>query len=726
MEAELQSQIGFYLTGKRPAGLDAIDGLGLQPALLARYRDLTHLRYDFPLVLVAGAADKSYVQCLSAIMDGVVHAIASDNDGDQVTKQLLRLEQEIRALVAKGERGRLSQVWDKAAARLAAKGEKSLNDTLARARTVLKVDGELVDCECETATSVARHAWGIVQAAKARKARADLDRLALKLSDILRADLARSEAGRSAASLKAAIGTAHEEAFDFEVMSQVLARALPKASLPETRRRRIQWLLTALTTQRFFAAQGYSFAFEGCVDALAAYRERRPKAIELAKAMAIARLEIEGEYKEALHDDFFEQFGEDGLAQDEQALFPDYLVCMRADKLQGAEHDKLMEMLAADMPVKVLIQTDDVLEEPAAGAGAHLAFAARSKQLANMAIALNHVYVVQSSASNLFQFRERLLKGMSYAGPALFNVFSGAGGKTAGLPPYLVAAAAMESRVFPAFTYDPAAGANWAARFFLDANPQVDSDWPVQSFDYEDRDHQHQVEKLAFTAVDFAACDERYAKHFARVPRGKWNASTVPVTDFIGRATSGVPEKIPALLMVGADYSLDKVLVDDKIVRAAERCRQGWHSLQELGGIHNSHAERLVAREKQTWEEERRSLEAKTQESKPAAATPPAATAPAPVAAAAPAEAEEKKSSDEPYIETPRCSSCNECTLLNNKMFVYNENKQAYIADVNAGTYAQLVEAAENCQVGIIHPGKPKNPNEAGLEELLKRAEAFA
>jgi hypothetical protein len=35
------------------------------------------------------------------------------------------------------------------------------------------------------------------------------------------------------------------------------------------------------------------------------------------------------------------------------------------------------------------------------------------------------------------------------------------------------------------------------------------------------------------------------------------------------------------------------------------------------------------------------------------------------------------------------------------------------------------VEAAENCQVSVIHPGKPRNANEPGLDELLKRAEAF-
>ena len=96
-------------------------------------------------------------------------------------------------------------------------------------------------------------------------------------------------------------------------------------------------------------------------------------------------------------------------------------------------------------------------------------------------------------------------------------------------------------------------------------------------------------------------------------------------------------------------------------------------------------------------------------------------------AAAAPAVAEEpQRNPDEAYIGTERCSSCNECTQLNNKMFAYNDNQQAYIKDVNAGTYAQLVEAAESCQVAVIHPGKPRNKNEPGLEELMKRAEAFA
>ena len=79
----------------------------------------------------------------------------------------------------------------------------------------------------------------------------------------------------------------------------------------------------------------------------------------------------------------------------------------------------------------------------------------------------------------------------------------------------------------------------------------------------------------------------------------------------------------------------------------------------------------------------------------------------------------------EAYIDSARCTSCNECTNLNKKMFVYNAAKQAEIKDVSAGTFQQLVLAAERCPVSIIHPGTPTNPKEKDLEKWVKRAARF-
>lgn len=732
MQAGLQAHIAFHLSGMRPRGeLDEVDELGLRPALFAGYRDLSKLRYDFPLVLLRAGAGEASVQSLSGLFDGALKEIAAGADGERLRKHALRLEHEIRALAAECAGASLSDLWNKATEHFSAKNDELFQNSLSRLRAVLKLDGEVVDCDQAMPFRLCHHLWKTVHDQKARRLQGDIGRLVVKLSDILRADFVHSPEGLSAQRLKAAVGGAHRDAFDFEALSRLLAGTSPKAALPESRRRRIRWLLSVLESQRFYPplsegdtasedAEPYGFVFESCADAVAAYRERLPKMIELAKAIAMAELEIEGEYNESKHDAFFANFGADGLDPGNFELFPDYLIRVHAADMQAADNDTILEASAAGLRAKVLVQTDDILK-PSPIVGGNLTFGLRSKQLASTAIGLSGFYVLQSSSSNLLRFREQLFRGLTYPGPALFSVFSGASGN--GFPPYLNAAAAMESRAFPAFAYDPSAGPDWASRFYLEDNPQADLDWPVHSFAYEDEAHQRISEHLAFTLVDFVACDRRHAKHFARVPRAKWNGSMVPACEFLALEPKGLSDKVPCLLMVDRNDVLQKVIVDDKLVQEARRCAEMWRSVQELGGIHNSHAARLLAQERKVWEAQSHPA-TETRENGHAPANVAPVVAPA-APATVPEPAEPEKKSDDPYIETARCTTCNECTQINDKMFAYDANKQAFIANRDAGTYRQLVEAAESCQVSIIHPGKPRNPNEPGLDELQKRAEPF-
>jgi hypothetical protein len=727
MEADLQAHVAFFLSGKaNTPNLEAIDQLNLRPALLAGYRDLTKLRYDFPLILVQNLAGGACVESLSGLIDGILDKIARGGDAERLRRHVLRLERHIRAQAAAGKEGKLSALWDKAAKELG-KNDAQVADSLARARANLKVDGDVIDCGGALPRRLIGHIWALTQAQRAQRFGEVVDRLVIKLSEILQADFANSNAGRSAANLKRTFGSGPMDQFDFDAMSRLLCKSAPKENLSKNRRKRIEKLLATLRAQRFFPAPHatstpYTFAFDTCSDAIRTYRERLPKAIELAKAVAVAELEVRGEYSEAKHDRLFESFGENGLDPRDMALFPDYLVQIDAESLPGGELGTLTEIMSLNLPIKVLVQTDDVIEESPIGNG-HLAFALRSRQLARMALGMAGVFVVQAPASALFQLREKIARGLGGSGPALFSIFSGMAKGHGQLPPYLVSAAALESRVFPAFTMDPAAGGDWASRFSLGANPQAELDWPIHRIVYQDADSQTVAEERPFTLIDFVACDARYSKFFAAVPKAHWQDWLSDAGEAIARERRGEIDRIdtvPSLLMVSPDDKLQKIIVTEKIVREARRCLSMWHSLQELGGIHNSHAEKLLAREKAAWEESGKAIAAAAA---PAPAAPPVAEA-----AAAPAPQEEKeaeKSSDEAYIETPRCASCNECIQINDKMFAYDGNKQAYIKDINAGTYAQLVEAAENCQVAVIHPGKPRNAGEAGLDELIKRAEAF-
>lgn len=734
MDADLQACVAFHLTGRRPdAQLDAISGLQLQPAVFSGYRDLTRLRYDFPLVLVGDRGDGAFVETLSGLIDGILDRIARGGDSERLRKHVLRLEQEIRSRVAGGSRGLLSEIWDQAA-RTLIQSDKTIGESLSYARANLKTDGELADCDAALPYHLLGHAWGLTQRQRARDFNTLTNRLILKLSDILNADFANSGASKTPDKLKASFGSGPLDRFDFDSMSRILSRATPPKKLSEGRRKRVEDLLSTLRKQRFFPADPssagaaqtpYPFAFDSCSEALEAYRTRQPEAVALSRAIAIAEMEIRGDYNESKHDALFEAFGENGLDARDSALFPDYLVRIPAARLKGSEQATLDEILSAELPIRILVQTDDVIEPSPVRSG-HLAFALRSRQLAGMAMGMGGVFVLQAPGPSLYTLRDSLRKGLNHAGPALFSIYSGAGGTAPGITPYLLGAAALESRVFPAFTFDPSAGPDWASRFSLAANPQRTLDWPLRELAYEDEARQTLREHLPFTLLDFVACDARYSRHFARVPKSKWNDGLIPAGERIAREDRTPVEQVPYLLMIDPENRLQRVVVDEKMLREARRCRTQWNSLQELGGIHNSHALRLLEKERGAWEADAAASHTvdavATQGSAPAAAALPAG---AMDVSAASTETEPEPSPDEAYIETARCSTCNECVTLNPKMFAYDGNRQAYIADVSAGTYAQLVEAAENCQVSIIHPGKPRNPAEPGLEELIKRAEAF-
>jgi len=79
----------------------------------------------------------------------------------------------------------------------------------------------------------------------------------------------------------------------------------------------------------------------------------------------------------------------------------------------------------------------------------------------------------------------------------------------------------------------------------------------------------------------------------------------------------------------------------------------------------------------------------------------------------------------EPFLDSNQCTGCGECVLINPAMFVWNDKKQAQLGDYKAGTFKDMVKAAERCAAKCIRPGEPWDPNEKGVDKLIKRAAKF-
>ncbi len=526
-----QDRASFYLTGHRmDTHLGNVEGLGLRSAHFAPYRRLTELRYDYPLVLADGHDVHATMWSLSGLVDDLLARVATGDDAGRVRHHAITLEREIRVRADAGA-ARLSAAWDEAVDALlaASAGETGgepdpeLADSLARLTAARTVDGELVTCGHDTPREVVGHLWGLVQRERERHLTARVAHLRDDLQDILDAEQASSPAGLAGDRLAASLGPVVGAELDTDALSRMLTDNRPRFALSDSRRARVQRLLDVLTTQRFVpsgedgtdeAPELYDFVYTDVQAALAAHRERFAATTELAKALVMAEMEADGRYREETHDALFEKWSVADLDTDTLELFPEYLVRVDAEAMTSEDSVALLEALASGLPIKALVQVNDLLRgatQQARPAEAGLS----ARMLASTALASGESFVMQCASSALYHARDKIVAGSSAPGAALFVVYSGEGEWLDELPHYLAAAAAIESRVFPSYAYDPGAGDTWADRFTLGCNPQPELDWPVRRITYQDDAVQRVALDVPFTAADFWACDARLVTHLA-------------------------------------------------------------------------------------------------------------------------------------------------------------------------------------------------------------------
>ncbi|GMQ95771.1 MAG: hypothetical protein BMS9Abin14_227 [Gammaproteobacteria bacterium] len=742
----LTELLRIHLTGpdvaRRRGEATAPDAI---PALLAAYWKLESVRHDFPVVLVDDA--DSPVASLASIVDEVLRETAAGAEGDRLRRNVYRLEASIKRLADTKPGRRLSELWELAAKQLARESEQPerLGPSLDAAKGMLSKDGRLLSCAPRSARRIFEHAWGPLQSERARRERAVLDELIARLSEVLESERARSPKSNSPEALEAALGGEHAGGIDFESLSALLrdSRHGRARVTPVKRTKRLRVARKVLESERALLpapngnskrrkrARQNASVCNSCAEALDLFAAELQRTVELFRAIRVATLELENRYREERHGPFFETFGPGQLTPEEYRALPPLLVFLNSDALDDAERSVLIDILGSDMPVKVVLEVHELPLSDTSGAPAGT-FTEWTRQIAAMAVSLGEAFVMQTAASHLPQLVPALVEGLRYEGPALFCVYTGPDEPDAVSPHYLRCAAAVESRAFPSFAYSPGRGADLASRFTLEGNPQVDRAWPEHGFEYETSDGHGASESLEFTCVDFLALDARFSEHFVPVPPSRWHANMVPVARYLALPRQQTLDKVPYIYLVDGEERLHRVVVRRALITFARKCAANWRRLQEFGGIRNSHAVRLLEQERSRFEEEMQRLVEASQAAQPVQTETPAA-GPAPVEAeqveeAAPSEAPAvgvATDTDKAYIDTELCTTCDDCTDRNPRMFAYNEEKQAYIVDLQAGSYRELVEAAENCPVCIIHPGKPLNPDEPGLEELEKRAAEF-
>ena len=507
-----------------------------------------------------------------------------------------------------------------------------------------------------------------------------------------------------------------------------------------------------------------------CASAMELFDREAEKLTEVFSAVRIARLELQGIYDPVIHGPWFANFDREAFSSEELLLVPSVIALGSADHLAGAGLRSLSRLLNSGRPVQILIRVQPH-NNPGAGPDED-PFQSYRTELGYLGISHRQAVVCQTSAAR----HEHLLRSFFAALTAtrtslhLINTGLREPGKLVPLNAWLVAGAAIESRAHPFFRINPQAGDSAAARMNFIENPQPDVDWPVQAFRYQDENGSMVDIELAFTFGDYALLIERLRNHFRIVPPGCDSDALVPIQEYLAMDKEGAYRRVPFIWAVDANTILHRLVVSRELALACRDRRNYWRALQEMAGIRNRYvelaiketraAEQELAAEARAQMQEAHELELEQVRQEAAgeamqhltdrllgmdfaagetdwtavdktARTPAANLVDSAAATAEDAQAEQAGESeetlafDEPWIDTPLCTSCNDCLEINPLLFVYDEEKQALLGDLDSATYAELVAAAELCPARCIHPGKPWNLDEADLDDLIERAAPF-
>ena len=493
------------------------------------------------------------------------------------------------------------------------------------------------------------------------------------------------------------------------------------------------------------------------------FEKRMQSFTALIKAYRMAMLEVEGDYKEDVHDEYFEHFTWYRIFDEELALFHPLVLLIGHDYLVD-RLTSFSKLLSSNQPINVIVLNQKMISEPNLQTSWDDASHQFRQELAAVAISHRNTYTFQAGIDDPVFLHKGLEGSIKSTSPALCQVLLPEKKSSYDTTDFLCARAASVSRYFPKIIYDPGKGSEWGSRFDVKENVQVEKTWPHYSLVTNTLDKKESIIDVAFTYANYKAIYPAKVNELMHIPSAYYTEHLVPLNEYLELEDEKLYGKVPFAWLVDSENNLQRAAVPNVWVVSCQERLDFWNFIQELGGINSYHVKEAVKQKEVEMllvlEEEKKKLEAdhqqamaKMQEVGMGQAAErlinilldeegvqlessltsdnnvpkEASSAAEEVVTEKSTEATEAEvvASSEAWLDTPECTSCNDCTDQSPKLFKYNEDKLAYITDPSNGTYAELVKAAEKCPAACIHPGLPINQKEPNLAKFIKRAEKF-
>ncbi|TVP96067.1 MAG: pyruvate ferredoxin oxidoreductase, partial [Planctomycetaceae bacterium] len=472
------------------------------------------------------------------------------------------------------------------------------------------------------------------------------------------------------------------------------------------------------------------------------------------KTIRLAEIELSGEREVEAAAKDMTYFDWEDFTDEEWELCPPVVAVGGDGAMYDIGFQNLSRALMSGKPIKVLVLDTQVYSNT----GGQACTAGFTSQISDMApygkthpgkteirkemglIGMAHrtAYVMQSTIAHPNHMIEGFIHGLKSRRPALFNLYTscqpehGIGDDRSTQQARLV----VEGRGYPLFRYDPAGGPRWDETIDLEGNPAIDQDWPTYDLKYLDGGRERTM-TLPMTFADFAVTEIRFRKHFRVAPPETWNDNLVPLHEFLEWEPQDREGKFPYIWSIDRQQVLSRLLVAEPMVLACEERRDFWKLLRGLARTDvrttprdeveaevRQEVTRRIAQGLYRWVAELGGDiggEEPVDLAAPTASGNAAATADAPAGPGTTPKVATGDAGLAPWIDSDRCTACDECIKINPNIFAYNANKKAIIKNPRGGPYRDLVKAAERCTAQIIHPGLPLDRAEKDLDRWIER-----
>ena len=259
-----------------------------------------------------------------------------------------------------------------------------------------------------------------------------------------------------------------------------------------------------------------------------------------------AKLEADGKYKPHLHDAQISSLTWEDLNDTERAACPNIFLVGDHRSLNERSLSAWSVLLNSNLPVRIVVldSTDTVTP--------HLHASALAK-VALLSMTYRNAFVMQSSLTTPQHFHDGLVSGFKVSGPALFHLH---------VPDSAAAdELLLQSRTFPAITFDASAKGVFGNLIDLSANPPA--------------------AESTLTFADWAFTQECFKHHFAVLDDDI--SAAVPLSKWLGEEAEN-NDAVPYIEQILADGETRKISVSADVSKASILIRDQWRLLQEISG----------------------------------------------------------------------------------------------------------------------------------------------